>query len=121
MTPDERKAFITEAKELMGDDLEMLVKQTINKRKTTEKEWSLSAECDWIDETDLREKFRSRPDKIEKIMNGRTMHCPLMDCTMYGIPKYTSLDKDTTKETEETTAAAEQEQKVKKGKGCRKS
>ena len=112
MTADERKAFIIEAQALMGNDLELLVKQTINKRKTTEKEWSLSAECDWLDETDLRERFSSRPDKIEKIMNGRTMQCPVMDCTVYGVPKYTSLDKDTTTEIEETTAKCEQEQKI---------
>ena len=33
MSTDERKAFITEAKGLMGDDLEILVHQTINKQK----------------------------------------------------------------------------------------
>ena len=32
MSADERQAFITEAKGLMGDDLELLVQQTVNKR-----------------------------------------------------------------------------------------
>ena len=105
MSWDERRAFIVEAKELMGDDLEMLVEQTINKHKTTEREWSMSAECDWLDETGLKDRFKSRPDKVEKIMKcGRQMQCPVMECTLYGVPKYTSLDKDTTTEIAETTA-----------------
>ena len=69
MSADERQALIAEAKGLMGDDLELLVEQTINKRKITEKEWSLAAECDWLDETDLKDRFKSRPDKVEKTMN----------------------------------------------------
>ena len=83
LTPDERKAFITEAKGLMGDQLETLVKQTISKKRISEKESSLSAECEWLDEKDLKERLKSRPDKVDKIMEcGQQMHCPVMGCTM---------------------------------------
>ena len=69
----------------------------------------------------MKDRFKSRPDKVEKIMeHGRQMQCPIMGCTMYGIPKYTSLDKDTTKEIEETSAKASQETKVKKAKAAAK-
>ena len=121
LSPDERKAFMKEAQGLMGDDLETLVEQTINKKRTSEKAWSMSAECDWLDEKDLKDRFKSRPDKVEKIMErGRQMECPLMGCTMYGIPKYASLDKETTKEIDETSANASQETKVKKAKAAAK-
>ena len=69
----------------------------------------------------MKDRCKSRPDKVEKVMeNGRHMQCPLMGCTMYGIPKYTSLDKETIKEIDETSTNASQETKVKKAKAAAK-
>ena len=48
------------------------------------------------------------------------MQCPIIGCTLYGIPKYTSLDKETTKEIDETSANASQETRVKKAKAAAK-
>ena len=44
-----------------------------------------------------------------------------MGCTMYGIPKYTSLDKETTIAIDETSANASQETRVKQAKAAAKS
>ena len=98
------------------------MKQTISKKRRSEKESSLSAECEWLDETDLKEHFKSRPDKVDKVMEcGQQMHCPVMGCTMYGIPKYTSLDKETTIAIDETSANASQETRVRQAKAAAKS
>ena len=49
------------------------------------------------------------------------MQCPIMECTMYGGPKYTSLDKETTKEIDETSANASQETRVKQANAAAES
>ena len=86
MSADERQAIIAE--------LELLVEQTSNKREISEKEWSQDLRVDYLDETDLKNVFKSRPDKVEKIMkNGRKMHCPITQCTWYGVPRYTFKGK----------------------------
>ena len=47
----------------------------------------------------MKEHFKSRPDKVEKVMkNGRQMYCPVLQCTLYEVPKYIHVAKDTTKD-----------------------
>ena len=99
MSSEERLNFVNEAKHLFGAELELLVERTIDKRLIHTKEDTDQMEVEWLDEKDLAERFKDRPDKKEKIMeNGRQRECPILQCTLYGVPIYKSLTKDSTKD-----------------------
>ena len=66
MSSDERLNFINEAKNLFGAELELLVERTIDKRLIHTKEDLDQLEVEWLDEKDLAERFKDRPDKKEK-------------------------------------------------------
>ena len=110
----ERFNFINEAKNLLGAELELLVERTLAKRLIHTKEDLDQLEVEWLDEKDLAERFKDRPDKKEKIMeNGRQRECPILQCTLYGVPIYKSLTKDSTKDIEEQSAKGCEESKLK--------
>ena len=67
MSADERLNFANEAKHLFGSDLELLVGRTLDKRLVHTKEDTDSMEVEWLDEKDLTDRFKDRPDKKEKI------------------------------------------------------
>ena len=58
MSAVERQNFANEAKHLFGSDLELLVERTIDKRLIHTKEDTHSMEVEWLDETDLAERFK---------------------------------------------------------------
>ena len=77
----------------------LVAMEALAKRLIHTKEDLDQLEVEWLDEKDLAERFKSRPDKKEEIMqNGRQKECPILECTLYGIPINKSLTTDSTKD-----------------------
>ena len=101
MTPEERKDFYVSARKFVGPaqlKASMLSKIEEVKTRTNHQKWA--ANENFMDEHDLREKYRSKPEILANVMKNATQfRCPIRGCTMFADVSYSS--NRVTTETEE--------------------
>ena len=100
VTENERKEFYQKYKELAGSDLLTRLQETVTESKRTNSAVSFEGTGDFLDEIDLEEKYKNKPDQLTAIKaNTRTYFCPIRQVQLFEDVKY----KRRAVETEEYT------------------
>lgn len=94
---DRLKNFYLENAHLRGPELLKKVEEVVTDWKTSITRFQFEADGEYMDEIDIREKYKSKPEILENILrNARRFFCPVKKVTMYADPRYTSKVTDTT-------------------------
>ena len=92
MTPEERKDFYVSARKFVGPaqlKASMLSKIEEIKTRTNTQKWAASE--NFMDEDDLREKYKSKPEILANVLKNATQfRCPIRGCTMFADVSYNS-------------------------------
>lgn len=94
---DRLKNFYLENAHLRGPELLKKVEEVVTDWKTSTTRFQFEADGEYMDEIDIWEKYKSKPDILENVLkNARRFFCPIKKVTMYADPRYTSKVTDTT-------------------------
>ena len=111
----DRATFNSSAKNLMGDDLTKLITETLEVVTKEENEVTLVGTGDYLDEADLKDKYKDKPERCRAILkNTRKFKCPISETVLYEDMHYHSLNRQTSISTVTKKRAAVTEHKVKK-------
>lgn len=92
---DRLTAFYQENAHLRGEDLRKKVEEVVQDWKVSVTRFEFSADGEFLDEHDLQEKYKNKPDVLENILkNARQYYCPIKRVQLYADPKYTSKVSD---------------------------
>ena len=98
VTENEKKEFYKKYQEQAGPDLLTRLQETVTESKKTSSAVSFEGTGDFLDEIDLEEKYKNKPDQLAAIKaNTRTYFCPVRQVQLFEDVKY----KRTAVETEE--------------------
>ena len=92
MTEEERRDFYLSARKFVGCQhlkAAMLSKIEEIKSRTNVEKWAASE--NFMDEDDLREKYKSKPEILANVLKNATQfRCPIRGCTMFADVSYNS-------------------------------
>ena len=84
------QTFFQAAKTAMGNDLKLAILRTIEQKKTQSNKESFRGSGEYLDEDDLRAKYKDKPTQIANILaNTRQYFCKIRGVTLFEIPEYT--------------------------------
>ncbi len=117
LTADDRKEFFVTHCEVLGPELAALLKTTATKSQLLVESEGFNANGDWLDEADLTEKYKSKPQQLESILaKARSFTHPIRGCLLYEDVEFKGQASHVTKRKEEVTISAETEETAKKPK-----
>ena len=91
---DKTKVF-QQNREILGPGLKAALTQTIEHTFRQKRETSFAADGDWLDEDDVKEMFKNKPEQFKHVLaNAKTMTCPVRGITLYEVLKYKSHSSD---------------------------
>ncbi len=115
LTADDRKEFFVTHCEVLGPELAALLKTTATKSHLLVESEGFNANGDWLDEADLTEKYKSKPQQLESILaKARSFTHPIRGCLLYEDVEFKGQASHVTKRREEVTISAETEETAKK-------
>ena len=95
VTGSRLEAFYQEHAHLRGEDLRSKVEEVVLDWKTQTTRIEFNQDAEYMDEVDVREKYKNKPEVAENIiLNGKRFFCPVKKLTMYADPKYTAKVQD---------------------------
>lgn len=84
-----RAKFYADNANTFGDDLALTLEETVAEAKTSVDTHAFNSDANFIDEIDLKEKYRDKPAVLEAVMrNAQKMYCPIREITLYAVPEY---------------------------------
>eukprot|EP00927_Polykrikos_kofoidii_P080363 TRINITY_DN77223_c0_g1_i1.p1 TRINITY_DN77223_c0_g1~~TRINITY_DN77223_c0_g1_i1.p1 ORF type:complete len:405 (+),score=93.72 TRINITY_DN77223_c0_g1_i1:61-1275(+) len=112
----DRESFFKGAHFLVGSQLAAYTSKAVQKVKGSKIVHSFSKKSEWMDEEEIREKFKHRPIMVESILaNAETIQCPIRNVDMFEVPTFTSAE---THEHTEVTTSTDTTSQSGKRKGC---
>ena len=95
VSDEEKKTFYKNFGNLVGEDLIARLQETITECKKTSSLVEFEGTGDFLDEIDLREKYKSKPDQLQNILaNTRTYFCNVRQVWLYEDVCYKRRAKD---------------------------
>jgi hypothetical protein len=95
MTKDEKKAFYLANAGAVSLDVPSAISECLRHAYKESISQSFATSGDWIDEIDLKEKFKDKPDQLRSIMaNAKQIWCPIRSTTLYEVLNYKSNTLD---------------------------
>lgn len=89
VSENEKKEFYQKYKEMAGQDLLTRLQETVTEHKKTSSAVSFEGTGDYIDEIDLDEKYKNKPDQLAAIKaNTRTYFCSVRQVQLNEDVKY---------------------------------
>ena len=86
MDVEEKQKLMAEAHSLFGPALKKKVNESVLVSSSSNSVVSFSESAHYLDENDLRERFKDRPDVFEHVKkNATTIQCPTRGCSMYEV------------------------------------
>ena len=94
--------FAQKAKTLYGEDLVKIMEDMMDETHTDEAFACLTGTGNFLDEADMREKYASKPARLEAILkNARRFKCPVSETEMIEDMVYQSTQRNTQKRVHE--------------------
>ena len=103
LTPEERKAWLAShrnsAAAINHDGVRAKLKEYFEQESVQKSEikgeQSFNADFDWMDETDVRDHFKKKPQVADDtINNAPQIKCEHTKRVLYGVPKYSSATRE---------------------------
>lgn len=94
ISPEQKQQFLRDNHTLMGTDLKAAIMEVCEYVETSTMAYSALGTGNWIDETDLRKKYESKPGVPENIMkNAKSFDCPISGRTLFEDVVYQTQSK----------------------------
>jgi len=115
MTADERRDFYVSARDYIGPrSLKAAMESKIEEIKTRTNKQAWSANSTFLDEVDIRDKYKNKPDIIESILKkAEQFHCPIKGCVLYEDIVYANARVTETTEARHVKRSAETTENMK--------
>ena len=103
MSDDQRLQFYKDCAMLRGDALDAKVVEAETQITTRTSKASFQGDGDWLDESEVRDKFKSRPEQADSIIkNAKHFYDPTRQVMLYEVVAYKSQQLDTEERTDES-------------------
>jgi len=90
-TKENRADFYKKHKDTLRKDLKTEVEGIVKEKSTAEAEVAFGGNGNWMDEEDLREKYKHKPGRADAILeNSRSYTCPIINVKLYEDMEYKS-------------------------------
>ena len=111
----DRQEFLTTAANKFGSDLTKLMHHELIQKTSVEQETAMEGTGEWLDEEDLKVRFKDKPQQYEAILkNARRFHDKTREIELYEVPTYKSSEVSRTKRTIEESSKASVDETVKR-------
>ena len=93
LTKEQRKVFYSQWHGQVGIDLKAAITETMVETTKESKHETSTLLLIWMDDYQLSQKYKDRPEEIEKIKkNGQSIECKYRGVTLWGHPEYVSKE-----------------------------
>ena len=94
LSPEKKQLFLKENHELMGADLKAAIEQVCEYEQTSTMAYTALGPGAWLDEPDLRDKYKGKPGVADKIVkNTKSFMCPTSERVLYEDMNYQTQSK----------------------------
>ena len=115
MSGEEKKIWCRTHADFVGVDLGGALTSLVAIKMSEEEQEDFVATGEWIDEEDLNQKYKDKPDQLAAIQaKARTLKHPTRDVTLFEDLTFTATAPVGQKRTDEKTAQFETQEKMKK-------
>ena len=113
----DRQAFYKNANGLLAEDLGKLVEEAVAEHTQSTSHVELVGTGDFIDEADLKERYKNKPQRLEGIIqHTRRMVCPISGCELFEDMIFKSQQRESCTRKREHHIRATTENKLRKTK-----
>ena len=113
----DKRAIVAKARGLYGESLLKMLRTTLTEEHTSEVSLQISGAGNFLDEEDIRDKYKARPRRLEAILkNAKRMMCPITKLELIEDIVFTSVASQSESHTSTNTRVVEGDEKIPKPK-----